>query len=298
MAVRYSVQALAADTGEVIWRTNTGTGPLAFSPDSEQGGSVAVEQGVIVRYGDTGGAYALLDAEDGSVRWESAWPQPVDDPGPPGVGDACELRGAAGQAYLLCTTGRMADGDVRTSLYQLDPVTGEPRWTSATEGLLTLLGETGGRLVAVAQRGDLREPLLVDTATGEIAPAPLALPIAGVSQGTVHLAGDTLYLVLPSGTVRAYTATTGAQKWESDSTVEQPGPPAASATHLYLASPSGRVAALNLRTGAVDGTAPAREDAAVATDRERGGSRPLLVGDALYVPYGVRSVYTVDIRDL
>ncbi|MEV7283983.1 protein kinase [Streptomyces sp. NPDC093252] len=298
MVVRYSVQALAADTGEVIWRTGTGTGPLAFSPDTEQGGSVAVDQGVIVRYGDSGEAYALLDAEDGSVRWESAWPRPVDDPGVPGVGDTCALRGAAGHAYLLCTTGRMADGDARTHLYLLDPATGEPRWTSAADGLLTPLGETGGRLVAVAQQGERRQLLLADIATGEIATAPLALPPAGISQGTVHLARDTLYIVLPGGTVRAHTATTGRKKWESDSTVEQPGPPAASATHLYLASPSGRVAALDLRTGAVDGTAPARDDAAVATDRDRGGAPPLLIGDALYVPYGVRSVYTVDIRDL
>ncbi|MFI6852925.1 PQQ-binding-like beta-propeller repeat protein [Streptomyces sp. NPDC050416] len=78
--------------------------------------------------------------------------------------------------------------------------------------------------------------------------------------------------------------------------MERPGPPAASATHVYVASPSGRVAALDAVTGKVEGTRSGRDDGG-RTDNASGA--PLtLVGDALYVPYGERSVYTVDVRDL
>jgi hypothetical protein len=70
----------------------------------------------------------------------------------------------------------------------------------------------------------------------------------------------------------------------------------ASATHLYLASPSGRLAALDLRTGRVTATLQGRDDGGTA---DAGAGAPLtLVGDALYVPYGVRSVYSVDVRAL
>jgi eukaryotic-like serine/threonine-protein kinase len=79
--------------------------------------------------------------------------------------------------------------------------------------------------------------------------------------------------------------------------VESSGPPVASASHLYLASPTGRLAALNLRTGAVDATLQGRDDGGTA-DATGVGAPLTLVGDALYVPYGIRSVYTVDIRTL
>jgi outer membrane protein assembly factor BamB len=71
----------------------------------------------------------------------------------------------------------------------------------------------------------------------------------------------------------------------------------ASADHVYVASPSGRLAALDSRTGRVIATRPGRNDAG-PTNMTISGARLLLVGDALYVPYGMRSVYSVDVRHL
>ncbi|WP_179199611.1 outer membrane protein assembly factor BamB family protein [Streptomyces viridochromogenes] len=68
---------------------------------------------------------------------------------------------------------------------------------------------------------------------------------------TPTLLGGRLLYTRPSGSVRAFAPEDGRRLWESDSTVESPGVPVASATHLYLASPSGRLAALDLRTGRV-----------------------------------------------
>jgi hypothetical protein len=68
---------------------------------------------------------------------------------------------------------------------------------------------------------------------------------------------------------------------------------------VYFASPSGRLAALNARSGKVEATRDGRDDGGrVDSMLVTSGARLLLVGDALYVPYGVRSVYTVDVRDL
>ena len=53
---------------------------------------------------------------------------------------------------------------------------------------------------------------------------------------------------------------------------------------------------LDLRTGRVTATLQGRDDGGTA---DAAAGAPLtLVGDALYVPYGVRSVYSVDVRAL
>ncbi|BCL20429.1 hypothetical protein ACPCBX_14300 [Streptomyces tuirus] len=57
--------------------------------------------------------------------------------------------------------------------------------------------------------------------------------------------------------------------------------------------------ALNTRSGKVEDTRDGRDDGGrVDSLLVTSGARFLLVGDALYIPYGVRSVYTVDVRDL
>ncbi|MET8688161.1 hypothetical protein ABZV77_28535 [Streptomyces sp. NPDC004732] len=69
---------------------------------------------------------------------------------------------------------------------------------------------------------------------------------------------------------------------------------ARSATHVFVASPSGRLAALDGRTGDVAWTRPGRGVGSAWIGDE--GARLTLAGDALYIPYGTRSVYTVDVR--
>ncbi|MDQ0748452.1 hypothetical protein QF034_002683 [Streptomyces africanus] len=71
----YTVAALAADTGKVLWRTPTADGQTASVPDGEQGGATAVPEGVITLYGDQGEQYALLDADTGKVRWKRPKPE-------------------------------------------------------------------------------------------------------------------------------------------------------------------------------------------------------------------------------
>ncbi|MFF4045304.1 PQQ-binding-like beta-propeller repeat protein [Streptomyces chartreusis] len=283
---RYTVQALDADTGKVIWKTVTGDGQEATEPNSEQGYSVAVPEGVVAVYGAKGQQYALLDADTGEVRWKRPLPDPDSR--------ICLLRSAAGHAYLVCQ--KWTDDTVTgTSFTQLDPADGRPRWTVTVAKDQDVIGQADGRLVVLNTTGTRRTITLINAASHVVTTVRMSEPQPETATPT--LLNGTLYVTFPSGSVRAVAPDSGRRLWESNSTVESPGLPTASATHLYLASPSGRLAALNVRTGAVEATLQGRDDGGAA-DSSAPGAPPTLVGDALYVPYGIRSVYTVDVHTL
>ncbi|MFI9749879.1 outer membrane protein assembly factor BamB family protein [Streptomyces collinus] len=146
-----------------------------------------------------------------------------------------------------------------------------------------------GRRVLARQGPDPARPLL--------APAHRrAGPAKQAEASGAHLRRGTVYFTRGSGGVSAVSPRTGRTLWDSNSTVEQQGPPAASATHVYFASPTGRVAALNVSTGKIEGTSAGRDDSGEPDNTS--GAPLTLVGDALYVPYGDRSVYTPDVRTL
>ncbi|MFE5815545.1 PQQ-binding-like beta-propeller repeat protein [Streptomyces sp. NPDC056479] len=283
---RYTVQALDADTGKVIWKTVTGDSQEATEPNSDQGYSIAVPEGVVAVYGAKGQQYALLDADDGKVRWKRPLPAPDDR--------MCLLRSAARNAYLVCQkwTG---ENVTSTSIAQLDPATGRPRWSVTVGKDQDILGQADGRLVVLNTSGTRRTLTLINATSHIVTTVRLSEPQPEIA--TPALLNGRLYFTFRSGSVRAFAPDSGRRLWESNSTVESSGPPTASATHLYLASPSGRLAALNLRTGTVEATLQGRDDGGTA-DSNGVGAPLVLVGDALYVPYGIRCVYTVDVRHL
>lgn len=281
----YTVAALSAETGKVLWRTRTAVGQTAGVPDAEVGGATTVPEGVLTAYGAAGDEYALLDAATGEVRWKR--------PEPRGT-ETCALRAAAQRPYLLCTTGMWQQDTSRTTVSELDAATGEVRWTAAAKGDLDLLGRDGDRLVLAARNAPGKGLTLVHTGTHAVTAVRVSDRQADAS--AVHLLRGRVYFTRGSGGVSAVSPRTGRTLWNSNSTVERQGPPAASATHVYFASPSGRVAALNVRTGRVEGDQDGRDDSGEADNAT--GAPPTLVGDALYVPYGTRSVYTLNVRDL
>ncbi|GGS49489.1 serine/threonine-protein kinase [Streptomyces violaceus] len=287
----YTVYALAADTGKVLWRTGTGTGESASVPDSTQDAATAVPEGVVTFYGSQGDQYALLDAETGDVRWKRPKPHAPDAPAD------CLLRSAADHAYLVCVIGLTERGASRTTVSQIDTATGKARWTVEAKGAQYLLGQHDGRLVLADTFATDRGLTMIDVSSRVLTVRRLAQPRSEDAQA--YLVRGTVYFTRESGGVRAVSPRTGRTLWESNSTVEQQGPPTASATHVYVASPSGRLAALDASTGEVEATRDGRDDGGRTDSMLVTTGAPLvLVGDALYVPYGVRSVYTVDVRDL
>ncbi|MFF7040510.1 PQQ-binding-like beta-propeller repeat protein [Streptomyces massasporeus] len=284
----YTVYALAAGTGKELWRTPTGSGEMAVVPDGAEGAATSVPEGVVIFYGSQGDQYALLDAETGEVRWRQ--PEPGDR------GD-CVLDSASDRAYLICTA-EPADGkSTETSVSEIDPATGKPRWTVEVEGSLQMLGRQGGHLVFTDGLSMTRGLTLIDAASHKLTVRRLTEPRPEASRA--YLVRGTVYFTRTSGGVRAVSPRTGRTLWDSNTTLERQGPPTASATHVYFASPSGRLAALNARTGKVEDTLDGRDDGGrVDSLLVTSGAQLLLVGNALYIPYGVRSVYTVDVRDL
>ncbi|MFE7900910.1 PQQ-binding-like beta-propeller repeat protein [Streptomyces sp. NPDC057424] len=284
----YTIYALAAGTGKELWRTGTGSGEMSRAPEGPRGAATAVSEGVVTFYGSQGDQYALLDAETGRVRWRQ--PEPGDQ------GD-CMLDSAADRAYLICTTQANDEKAAETTVSQIDPATGKARWTVEAEGALQLLGPQEGRLVFADGVSTARGLTLIDASSHELTVRRLAKPRPEGSRA--YLVRGTVYFTRSSGGVRAVSPLTGRTLWESNSTLERQGPPTASATHVYFASPSGRLAALNAHSGKVEDTRVGRDDGGrVDSILVTSGAPLLLVGDALYVPYGVRSVYTVDVRDL
>ncbi|MFF8397167.1 protein kinase [Streptomyces sp. NPDC016172] len=283
----YAVHALAAGTGKILWRTPTGSGGTAVAPDSTQGTATAVPEGVVTFYGAQGDQYALLDADTGDVRWKRPKPAAPD----------CLLSSAADRAYFVCTTTQDEGETGRTTVIEIDSATGRARWTVEVKGTAQVLGRHDGRLVLAGTVDTERALTLIDVSSHVLTVRRLAEPRPADAEA--HLVGGTIYFTAASGGVRAVSPRTGRTLWEANSSVEQQGPPTASATHVYMASPSGRLAALNARTGKVEGTRSGRDDGGRVNSLFVSGGAPLvLVGDALYVPYGVRSVYTVDVRDL
>ncbi|NNN33128.1 PQQ-binding-like beta-propeller repeat protein [Streptomyces sp. S3(2020)] len=283
---RFTVQSLDAETGKVIWKTVTGDSDEAEEPSSDHGASVAVPEGVITAYGKKGDEYALLGADDGRIRWKQRFPEPN--------AQICLLRSAARHGYLVCQ--KWDDDEVAaTDISQLDPATGQARWTVRLKGDKDVVGQADGRLIVLGTTGEHRSLTLINASSHIRTSVRLSEPQPEGSTPT--LLRGRLYFTLPTGGVRAVDPRTGEQLWASDSGVEQAGPPTASATHLYISSVSGRLAVLDLGTGAVEATRGGRDDGGTI-DFPVIAAPPVLVGDALYVPYGIRSVYTVDVRTL
>ncbi|MCF3130847.1 protein kinase domain-containing protein [Streptomyces olivochromogenes] len=286
---RYSVQALSARTGKALWKTVTGEGEVLTG--GEEGYAVPTPRGVIAVYGDKGQSYALLGASDGKIRWKRPMRySAANDKG------ACQLGGAAGRVYMLCGAFGKDYSLSATTVTELDPATGRSRWSVTAKGALSVLGQAGEHLVLADGMGTLRTLTLVHVPSHVVTTVRLSRPEAAVSGA--YLERGILYCTFTSGSVHAFSPRTGRLLWRSNSTVEQPGPPTATSTRLYLASPTGRLAALDLRTGRVRATRPGRDDGGTSDSTGPASTPLVLVGDALYVPYGIRSVFTVNIRHL
>ncbi|MER6028429.1 serine/threonine-protein kinase [Streptomyces sp. NPDC001851] len=288
----YAFQAVDARTGKVRWSR-----PVGDVEPSLANGTVAITADGPLVIG-AHATYSLLDPATGIPRWTRAMPAPHTD-----TDRTCETGAARGRGYLLCDDSRRK----RTTVAQLAPAHGRPRWTAALDGDLTLAGQTGGRLVLLQpfaasdlpddsfKAAPYRRITLLDVTDHAPHIVPLVRSVSADSTPT--LLGDTLYFTFNSGEVRAVNPVTGRTRWDTRSSVERPGPPAVTGSSLFVVSPGGRLAALDRRTGRELHSLPGRDD---RTDPVfvYSGSTPLIHGDALYVPYAIRCVYTVNIKEL
>ncbi|BCL20430.1 hypothetical protein GCM10017668_22730 [Streptomyces tuirus] len=143
----------------------------------------------------------------------------------------CVLDSAADRAYLICTAEPQAGKTTETSVSEIDPATGKPRWIVEAEGSLQMLGRQGGHLVFTDGVSMTRGLTLIDAASRQ--------PSHGepVEASRAYLVRGTVYFTRTSGGVRAVSPRTGRTLWESNTTLERQGPPTASATHVHFASP-------------------------------------------------------------
>jgi eukaryotic-like serine/threonine-protein kinase len=281
----YAIQALDARTGTVVWSRRVWRGTDSNAPGTGRGGSPSntgvVPQGVLTVDPVKTLSYTLLGADTGKPVWRR--------PMPKGAG-MCELRALAGNGYLLCSD---AAGE-KATVTRVDPATGAPVWTVDLPNSLTLVGQADGRLLFAGNGAEDHRTLTTIDITDHTEHT-VRLTHAMAADSTVTLSDGTLFFTTSGGRVQAVDPRTGRRLWDSRSSIEGPGPPLASGTDVFIASPAGRLAALDRRTGKEHAARPGPDGLGVTT----GQGVPITHhGDALYVPYGVRSVYSVDARDL
>ncbi|MEU6775679.1 PQQ-binding-like beta-propeller repeat protein [Streptomyces sp. NPDC046759] len=289
----YAFQALDARTGKVRWSTPNGD----TAPTTTGGSAAVTADGPIVVRGDAR-TYSLLDPATGTPRWKRTLPAPNTTAGR----KTCQVGAAQGRGYVLC----LDFAHNRTTIASVGAAHGETRWTVTADGILALAGSAAGRLVLVpttlapdAPDSPVTERYGRILLIGLADHAPHIVPLARAvsADATPTLLDGTLYLTVNSGEIRAVDPATGRTRWDTRSSVERPGPPAGWDDDVLVASPGGRLAALDRRTGREVHSLPGRDD---RTDPVfvYAGSPPVVRGAALYVPYGTRAVYSVDLRHL
>jgi eukaryotic-like serine/threonine-protein kinase len=280
----YAIQALDARTGSVVWSRRVWHGTESNAPslgtDGTQANVGVVPRGVLTVDPVRTWSYTLLDADTGKPLWRRPLPK----------ADMCELRAVGGNGYLLCSDA----GGERAKVIRIDPATGAARWTVGVSGSLRWAGQADGRLLFLDDgAADYRTLTAIDIADHTQHTVRMTHPVS--SDNTATVSDGTVFFTTSSGRVQAVDPRTGRRLWDSRSSIEGPGPPLASGAYVFIASPAGRLAALDRHTGTERGARPGPGGLGVITGT---GVPVTRHGDALYVPYGVRSVYSVDARDL
>ncbi|MFD9864794.1 serine/threonine-protein kinase [Streptomyces alboflavus] len=293
VVARYEIQARDVRTGKLRWKHATTHGESALAPDPapDIGGAVATKHGILTLTGAENSAYALLVPGRDKPVWQRELP----------ADQGCNVRAAGGRGYLVCVPPGPDGAAVTTRVSPVDPRDGRPLWTAEARGELYFVGRAGDGLVFVREpQGKKRQHhsvVVVEPSSRRAHTVRLSHPQGADTR--LHLAGGTLYFVSDNGSVGAFDPGTGRRLWSRTSSVDFPGPPLAAGSRLYIASPTGRLAALDRSSGEEIWARSGRRLPPGEFDHDpKGGGAPLtLVGDALYVPYGVRSVYSVDVRN-
>ncbi|MBC9716337.1 protein kinase [Streptomyces sp. TRM66268-LWL] len=305
-SARYSILSLDPGTGGIRWQTPVGHGDRAPAPapGPEWGGAAVLPSGVVTFTGRNGSSYTLLDGASGKALWTAPTP----------AKEQCGLQAAAGRAYLLCVTADYS----RTRIGSLDPRTGRPTWADLGGDTVLWLGGHRGRAVLAVGPADAADytrllavepgapdaagdstsgPAAGDSTSGPAEPAVRSIPLSVPQPGdsTPQLTSRGLYFSYANGRVDAIDPATGRRLWRGDTGLDLPGPAETTDTHVIVASPGGRVSALHRGDGTLDWTRSAPGDSGPPTTSV--GPRPAVLGDALYVPYGSQSVFSVALTD-
>ncbi|SDK63533.1 protein kinase domain-containing protein [Streptomyces indicus] len=290
--VHFRILALDTATGRPRWQQQAGHGDdfIVTPPSPDAGGAALLRDGLVAVTGRNGGSYTLLDLRTGEPRWSRPLP----------ARQYCSLHAAAGAAYLMCSD----EESERYRIGLIDQGTGRVTWTDLGSGYFAWLGEHRGRALLLGMSDDTAVDRLLAVDPGRLpragtssaddpAVAPVTLNPPQSSEAVAQLTPHGLYFSHPNGRIDAVSPDTGRRLWRGDARLDQPGPATTSATHVYVVSPGGRVSALNRTDGTFAWSRGAPADA--GTPGSDTGPTAHLHGDALYIPYGTRAVFSIDV---
>jgi serine/threonine protein kinase/outer membrane protein assembly factor BamB len=276
------------DQSNTVLALDTATGKLLWSRPTRETG--AVDLAVVGDLLLTSDGYRVTarDVRAGAVRWKATVPAAPTY--------HCEFQEADDVLYADCTD---AGTPTRNVFYAVDRADGSMRKLSVPDGDLDHLGAVDGDLVFAAQapRGQRTfdestygEVALIDPGTGKVRKVKLT----GSPRGRVALVGGVLCFADSRGKLVAHSPGTGKQLWQTSTTLQQPGRPAADGRGrtLFAASASGRVAAVDIATGDLLWESAARAEQVV--DSQYASSGVFFDGRALVVLSPDGTVFTVD----
>ncbi|WP_108999835.1 protein kinase domain-containing protein [Streptomyces rishiriensis] len=251
------------DQGTTAVALDAATGRPLWSRTLTRSASTAVQAGVSgdLLLTSAGRRMTARALPGGAERWTATVPA--------GPTYSCEFHDVDGVPYTVCLD---AGTPSRNVVYAVDPADGSTRKVSVPDGDVDYVGALGGDLVfAVQVRRDQRsfdepaydEVLLIDPDTGAVRKKKLA----GSPRGQAALVGGVLCFADSRGRLVAHSPETGGQLWQTSTTLQQPGTPAAGAKGraVFAASASGRVAAVDIRTGRLLWESTARADRVVGS---------------------------------
>lgn len=251
------VFAIDLATGKERWRIETKNGFIA---------SGAVANGRVY-FGDDGGVVHVYDTKDGKANWEYATGSEID---------------ASATFFGLNVLVTSQDG----FLYCLSQKAGELKWKYETGDQLRCSATlAGSRTFLGGCDGKLH---VVDCVTGQAAREPV--PLDGPTGSTPSILGDSVFVPTHSGSLFAFDANSGEQRWQfSNSSLSQEFENnVAVANGLIVASSKNRrVFALDQTTGKVQWE---------VTLRKRCDASPIIAADKVVLAASDGRILFLDLK--
>ncbi|MFJ9712218.1 PQQ-binding-like beta-propeller repeat protein [Streptomyces sp. NPDC101234] len=306
--------ALNPVTGAVLWRHSVAnthwSRPPAFS-------------GGLVQLVTDEGHVSALDPDSGRSRWQRNLPANV---GMKYAGDTLLLARADGtvtgvdsatgtikwsrptggrstprisffpsdpsSAYVTSTS----DNGAGTRITAVNPATGDVRWETRLQGLLTPVGTQDGAvflLVTDPEYGDTDAVVRYTTENGATRRVKLPVPRADAQAG-VH--GGVVYVLAATGSLDAVDMDAGKRIWHLETSVSRGSAPVADNRHVYFSAADGRLMAVDATRGKAAGQTSSRFGSGTGGVASSVPA-PLIIGTHIYATAPDGTVFAVDADD-
>lgn len=280
------VVALDADSGRELWSVPSGAQSTAVTGRTED---AVVAGSAVVTVDASNSRFEARDAHSGDLTWTTPFP----------AGKQCAPVTVGPRLMAMCAgNAEVDDLDVRhPTLYTVDDASGALGRPIAVNGPVVAAGVAHGRLVLLRQHKEGTELTGYD-GVAVVDPVSRKATYSSLDRtydGTLGMAGGTVYLSGQTGLVTALDPATGRKKWSRQTNVEGASGPVAGDDALYFSSATGRVVALAPSDGRTLWSTDPQADG--LTGEQGASPRVTVAGRALIVAADKNTLFAFDARN-